>query len=320
MLAGRRLAMALTRRSTLTALCFLLAITSIAAAEDTRAFRVQVSGTGRPILLIPGLASSGDTWETTVAHLSDRFTCHVLTLAGFAGTPPVGGPVFAPVRRQLADYIREQRLDHPIVIGHSLGGMLALGLAADHPDLVGPLVIVDALPFLAGPNMQVKSAEEAQPRAAAMAAHMSQMTNEQWATYAKSGVSTRYMVTSPAGAATLIEWSGSTDRQTLTRALTEAYSVDLREEIGRITSPVLVLATWRGWHDQLAASKIDVPKASFIETFAAQYARLAHLTFALHDTARHFIMWDDPAWFFREIDAFLVDPVSATHNRGFDAR
>lgn len=99
-------------------------------------------------------------------------------------------------------------------------------------------------------------------------------------------------VTSPADAATLIEWSASSDRQTLARALTEAYSIDLREEIGRITSPVRVLATWRGWHDQLAATKIVVPKASFVETFAAQYATLPRLTFALHDTARHFIMWD----------------------------
>jgi CheY-like chemotaxis protein len=63
---------------------------------------VQVTGTGRPILLIPGLASSGDTWTTTVAHLSGRFICHVLTLAGFAGTPPIDGPLFPTVRRDLA--------------------------------------------------------------------------------------------------------------------------------------------------------------------------------------------------------------------------
>jgi pimeloyl-ACP methyl ester carboxylesterase len=310
--------MALSGRFTLPVL-WVLAVTSIAAADATRAFRVHVIGTGRPVLLIPGLASSGDTWTTTVAHLNNRCTCHVLTLAGFAGTPPVGGPVFDTVRRQLADYIREQRLDRPVVIGHSLGGMLALALAADHPDLVGPLVIVDGLPFLAGPNMQVESAEEARVKAAAMEAAMSKMTDAQWASYAESGASTRYMVTSATDAARLIDWSRSTDRQTLTRALTEAYAVDLREEIGRITSPVLVLATWRGWHDQLAANTIEVPKSSFIDTFAAQYARLQRLHFSLHDTSRHFIMWDDPGWFFREVDSFLADPVSATRGRGFDA-
>ena len=313
--------MSLSRRSTLTALWLLVAaLFSVATADDTRSFHVQVRGTGRPIVLIPGLASSGDTWTTTVTHLGNRCTCHVLTLAGFAGAPPRSGPLFATVRRQLAEYIREQRLDHPVVIGHSLGGMLALGLAADHPDLAGPLVIVDALPFLAGPNMQVKTAEEARPVVARMEAAMSKMTSEQWDAYAKSGASTRYMVTSATDAATLIEWSAATDRHTLVRALTEAYTVDLREDIARITTPVLVLATWRGWHDQLAANKIDVPKAAFAQSFAEQYARIPRLHLALHDTARHFIMWDDPEWFFSEIDAFLTDPEAATRDRGFEAK
>jgi pimeloyl-ACP methyl ester carboxylesterase len=313
--------MALLRRSTLTAVCFLLAaLAPNATAEGTRAFRVQVSGTGQPIVLIPGLASSGDTWTTTVAHLSGRFTCHVVTLAGFAGTPPIGGPVFATVRRQLAEYIRDQRLDHPIVIGHSLGGMLAMAAAADHPDLVGPLVLVDAMPFLAGPNMQVKSAEEARPVIEKMEAYMSKMTEAQWDAYATSGASTRYMVTRASDHDTLVRWSAATDRQTLIRALIEAYSVDLREEIARITSPVLALGTWRGWHDQLAANTIDVPKAAFARSCAEQYARVPRLHFALHDTARHFIMWDDPMWFFREVDAFLDDPAAATATRGFDTK
>jgi N-formylmaleamate deformylase len=311
--------MVLSRRSTLTTLCLVVAVTfSIAAADNTRSFRVQVSGTGRPILLIPGLASSGDTWATTVAHLSRRFTCHVFTLAGFAGVPPIEGPLFTAVQRDLAEYIREQRLDHPVVIGHSLGGMLAMALAADHPDLVGPLVVVDGLPFLAGPNMQVKNAEEARPVIAKMETYMSKMTQEQWDTYAKSGVSTRYMVTSPSDADTLTKWSAATDRQTLIRALTEAYTVDLREDVARITSPVLALGTWRGWHDQLAANKIDVPRAAFAQSFAEQFARVPRLHFALHDTARHFIMWDDPVWFFSQVDAFLADPVAMTQSRGFD--
>jgi pimeloyl-ACP methyl ester carboxylesterase len=244
----------------------------------------------------------------------------VLTLAGFAGTAPIDGPLFPTVRRELADYIREQRLDRPIVIGHSLGGMLAMALAADHPDLVGPLVIVDALPFLAGPNMQVKNVEEAHAAVAKMDAYMSKLTQEQWDAYAKSGVSTRYMVTSASDADTLVKWSTATDRKTLIRALGEAYSIDLREDIAKITSPVLALGTWRGWHDQLAARKIEIPKEAFLGSFAEQFAKLPRLHFALHDTARHFIMWDDPAWFFAQIDAFLKDPIAVTRTRGLEAK
>ncbi|HEY7185216.1 MAG TPA: hypothetical protein VH436_01645, partial [Vicinamibacterales bacterium] len=73
----------------------------------------------------------------------------------------------------------------------------------------------------------------------------------------------------------------------------------------------------RGVHDQLLTNTIDVPKADFLKEFAAQYAKLPRLHFALHDTGRHFIMWDDPEWFFREVDAFLDDPPARVHTRGF---
>src|SRR5213078_1825733 len=102
-------------------------------------FRVEVSGHGRPILFIPGLASPGAAWKTTVAHYQDRYTCHVLSLAGFAGAPAISEPLIATVRRELAQYIRDQHLDKPIVVGHSLGGTLTLDLASHEPGLVGPI-------------------------------------------------------------------------------------------------------------------------------------------------------------------------------------
>jgi hypothetical protein len=40
-------------------------------------FQVKVTGHGRPVILIPGLSSSGETWDTTVARYQDRFQCHV---------------------------------------------------------------------------------------------------------------------------------------------------------------------------------------------------------------------------------------------------
>ena len=132
-----------------------------ATATAPTSFRVHVTGQGRPMILIPGLMSSGDTWKSTVARYQDRFQCHVLTLAGFAGVPPIAAPLLATVRTELAAYIRAQRLDRPVIVGHSLGGTLALALAADHPDLAGPLVIVDSLPFLAGAQLQAKTLDDA---------------------------------------------------------------------------------------------------------------------------------------------------------------
>ena len=113
-------------------------------------FQVTVTGHGRPMILIPGMSSSGETWDTTVAHYQDRFECHVLTLAGFAGVPRVPAPMMDTVRDGIAAYIRAHKLDRPVIVGHSLGGTLALDLAAHYPDLPGGLVIVDSYPFLMG--------------------------------------------------------------------------------------------------------------------------------------------------------------------------
>src|SRR5947209_2154516 len=162
----------------------LSAVMSLAA--PTPSFRVQVTGRGPAMILIPGLSSSGDTWKSTVEHYRDRYTCHVVTLAGFAGVPPIAEPLLASARRDLADYIRGERLDHPTIVGHSLGGTLALALAAEHPDLVGPLVIVDTLPFLAGGQMQAKSLEDARASIAAMHAYMSNLTRQQYDDYVKA--------------------------------------------------------------------------------------------------------------------------------------
>jgi len=317
--------MSLVRGSRLVALTiFLVAVFSAFAWSDQptpRSFRVSVAGRGRPMILIPGLASSGDTWTATVARYRDRYECHVLTLAGFAGVPPIGEPLLATVRAELAAYIRDRHLDHPILVGHSLGGTLALAVAVDHPDLVGPLVIVDMVPFLGGTAMGAASVDEARPRIAAMRAGMNAMTDEQWATYAKSGQSVKYMVTAPADLATLIQWSVASDRRSVTEALGDVYGLDLRDDVARITAPVLALSTWRGIHDEVqATAKIDISREAFMQVFSAQFAKLPRLHFALADTSRHFIMFDDPAWFFAELDAFVRNPDAAVTTRGFDGK
>src|SRR6266542_2825471 len=119
-----------------------------AMAATAPAFEVKVSGHGPAMILIPGMSSSGEVWNATVQQLASRYQCHVLTLAGFAGVRPIDGPLLPHVEEELVRYIDRHHLGKPIVVGHSLGGFLALRLASDHPARVGKLVIVDALPAL----------------------------------------------------------------------------------------------------------------------------------------------------------------------------
>jgi pimeloyl-ACP methyl ester carboxylesterase len=273
------------------------------------AFRVEVSGHGPPMILIPGLAASGETWTTTVEHLRDRYTCHVLTLAGFAGVPPVPPPLLPTVKTALARYVVERRMERPVIVGHGFGGSIALDVAADRPELVGPLVIVDQLPF-AGIMAGLSSAEQARPIADRLRAETSGQTQAQWEAFARSGAFTKPMVTSPTDHERLIAWDAASDHATVTDAFASLLVLDLRPRLAQITSPVLVIGTW-------IAMREHVDRKTVLKAFREQYAELARMHFAMTDTARLFVMFDDFPWFIAQLDGFLADPGAAVRDRGF---
>ena len=113
---------------------------------QTNAFKVEVSGKGQPIILIPGYSCSGEVWNETVAHLKDRYECHVITIAGYAGVPKLDTPILKTVRNELINYVKTKKLNKPMLIGHSLGAFMSLWVSSVEPDLFGKIICVDGLP------------------------------------------------------------------------------------------------------------------------------------------------------------------------------
>ncbi|MEI3529126.1 MAG: alpha/beta hydrolase [Alistipes sp.] len=62
------------------------------------------------------------------------------------GSPRRRNPSFDDKTRQIVDFIRDERIEKPVLIGHSMGGGLAMNIAANHAELVKGIVVVDALP------------------------------------------------------------------------------------------------------------------------------------------------------------------------------
>ncbi|MCE3264260.1 MAG: alpha/beta hydrolase [Pseudoduganella sp.] len=278
-------------------LAALLLASAAAPTLAASAFKADVRGNGEPVILIPGLASSGEVWQETAAHLCVKRQCHILTLAGFAGVPALAGERLLPAaERQLADYIARNKLGKPTVIGHSLGGVLGLRLASNHPDKVGRLVVIDALPALGATRNPAASSEQLQAGAAQMRDGMLGLDDASFS--AMQQRSTAGMVTAPEHAQRIAGWGKLSDRATVTEAMYDIMSSDLREDIGRIQAPTLVLGTWIGY-------KAFAPKEAVEGTFKAQYAKLPGVQVEIADTARHFIMYDAPEWMYARIDQFI---------------
>src|SRR3569623_363961 len=122
-------------------------VAAAAAFAPTR-FAVEVIGSGPDVILIPGLTASKNVWRPAVAAVPG-YRYHIIQVAGFAGAPARGneqGAVVAPLADEIARYIAANRLDHPAVVGHSMGGTLALMIAARYPARVGKVMVVDMLP------------------------------------------------------------------------------------------------------------------------------------------------------------------------------
>jgi pimeloyl-ACP methyl ester carboxylesterase len=255
-------------------------VTPIDEPYVATSFTTTVRGHGRPVILIPGLGCPGSVWDATVAHLSSYSETHVVELAGFAGRPAIPGPLEATARVELAHYIKQNHLDRPVIIGHSLGGFLALWLASTDPGLVGPTIVVDAAPAI-GNTIDPEAARQISDT------WRSQNPND----FADS---VRDFFTPMAlDARTLspfIPAVARSDRRAFADAFDELFSTDLRPQIASIRAPVLFVLS-------------EISPADELRTETAPI--LNHEIVVLPNT-RHFLFLDDPVAWFDTVDRFLL--------------
>jgi pimeloyl-ACP methyl ester carboxylesterase len=245
------------------------------------AFSVAVRGSGRPVILIPGLGCPGEVWNDIAARL-EGFETHTLTLAGFAGTPRIDAPLAARTRDELARYIRAHGLDHPIIIGHSMGGYIAYWLASSEPALIGPTIIVDAAPTFGPGDPSAAEAAGAQARSVWADASDEQFTRQVQVQFAS-------MSAEPSRLRSTIDAVARSDRRAMGDAVYEMVTNDLRPQLSHIRAPVLLV---------LADGSL--------QTTYRQHARAVpdHEVVVLPGT-RHFVFIDDPDGFVTTIKRFL---------------
>ncbi|HEX3761153.1 MAG TPA: alpha/beta hydrolase [Kofleriaceae bacterium] len=241
------------------------------------AFHVEVKGHGRPVILIPGLGCPGEVWDDFVAHLGDDYETHVLTLSGFAGQDAIDEPLSAAVRRDLTRYIRSRRLRDPIIVGHSMGGFIAYWIASYHPELVGPVIVVDAGPALSGDLDEAK----------ALRARWKYADDDEFAAGMRGAFMS--MTTAAKKMTPIADAVVRSDRRAIGDAIYEMMTTDLTDKVKDITAPVLVIAADGGFQGRIRAQIETIPDHEMIV--------VPH--------TRHFVWYDDPDGFFKAVDKFL---------------
>lgn len=274
----------------------------IAPAAQTAPFTsdrlsVEVIGSGPDVILIPGLASSREVWRPLATRLSATHRVHLVQLAGFAGEPwnHGDGPFVAPEVEAIARYIAESGLEAPAVIGHSMGGLSGLLLAQSHPDRVGRLMIVDALPFYSAMFGQAVTAETARPFADQASALI---LGADAAAFRTQQVRTAEGLTRDQGLRErIVDWSMASDRRAFASAMADVMTTDARPGLAAMTTPTTVL---------YAVDADGGPSPALAQAlWEREYAALPGATLVRVEDSRHFIMADQPERFAALAEEFL---------------
>lgn len=265
-------------------------------------FSVEVSGKGPDVIFLPGLATSRGVWGDAVAGLGPDHRVHLVQVKGFGepAGPNAQGQVLAPLVEELARYIVDNGIDRPVVVGHSLGGLMALMLGADHPALPGKLLIVDALPWFGatvtppGANATVASIEpQARQVRDAMIASYGTPQAGQGTEAAIAGY-----VVDQGKLPRLREWTADADPRVVGQLVYEDLTTDWRERIADIAAPLTLIYPW---NDRYPTREQAEP------FYRANYAGLPEAKLVGIGPAAHFVMTDQPVAFQEALESFLRD-------------
>jgi pimeloyl-ACP methyl ester carboxylesterase len=265
--------------------CTLAAPAAAAPFKPTR-ISVEVRGSGPDVILIPGLASSRGVWNGTVAAIPG-YRFHLIQVAGFAGTAPGGnsaGRVAAPVADEIARYIALNRLGRPAIVGHSMGGSIAMMIGARHPGVAGRVMVVDMLPSPARPFGVPPAA--AKPLAQLIGGEM------------KGADRLRRELKSLVGRFGNSDWLESrNDAGVVGRSVSELLSTDLTPELPYIRAPLTVVYA--------CPARISYACGPVSRAFVTAYSKRSGTKLVRIDRSGHTIMWDQPAAFRAALRGFL---------------
>ncbi|MEP6732971.1 MAG: alpha/beta hydrolase [bacterium] len=255
------------------------------------------------IIFIPGLFCGPWVWQREIAALSDRYDVYALTLPGFDGRPrDAGADLMNRAVASLSDLISTRKLDHPIVVGHSLGGTLAVMFGEKHANQVSAIITAE------GGYPEAATAEERQKQVAQNVARYRGLTRETFAPALKENM-LQYVITSKVMVDSVERLATLADPAATMEWLEAALSLDLTPGLSSITVPLTAIIPFDSVIDPYQGFKKEADKRDAYTTWLAHAP--THSLVMIHNS-RHFEMIDQPEAFDRALYA-AIESARAQH-------
>ena len=253
------------------------------------------------LIFIPGYALGPWEFAREITAYSTNYTVYALTLPGFDGHRGAPGPLFQTVAADFWTWLGAQNISKPILVGHSLGGSLAILLAEQHSELLKAIVAIDGLPILPGIDSQSVATRAQNARDLAGAINL--LSSSSQFADAEASFSLPEMMQSSKdvnGVAGKVARDG-VDIGTSAAWLAEDMTLDLRPDLTKIAVPLVVIAPYDAPIDHGTWPTPDAKKAYYLKLLTGDPTAQVEMI----SPARHFIMLDQPQMLDAALDAFL---------------
>ena len=284
-------------QKTMTTLALMMLMTVNVWAQF-QSIQITKTGTGEPVLLLPGFTSTGEVWRETVTDISQHKTCHVVNYAGFGNVPAIDTLWLQTIQQELKQYIRQSDFGSITIVGHSMGGTLALWLATDSTLPIKQLFVVDALPCMGAitiPNYNPEKISYDTP----YSNNLLNMSEEEFKAMADNYA--RFMSLTESGQNQIAKWIVESDRKTYVHGYVDLLKVDLREDLAKIEARVKILAAAFPNKEMIA------------KNYERQYKKLEAKEITYVENSAHFIMYDKYNAYIQQLKQFLNLSANEAH-------
>jgi pimeloyl-ACP methyl ester carboxylesterase len=248
-------------------------------------------GSGPAVILIPGLSSPRAVWDGIVPGLTNHHHVFTVQVNGFGGDDPRANltpGILNGMVGEIDAYIVSRRLGAPALVGHSMGGLVAMMLVKAHRSHVGRMMIVDSLPYIGDSFRPGVTVAQVEPRARAMREQIAAGYGKPHDHAAAEAIANSLAATANARAQ-IRNWMLASDARVSAQAMYEDMTTDLRTDVAGFDLPITLIYPSAG--DEL---------------YHGVFGKAPHVTYVPVADAGHFVMIDQPAAFAKALANFLA--------------
>ena len=221
------------------------------------------------LVLIHDVGSRATVWDEVTPFLIGTFDVHAFELAGHGSTQPIAEPSIEKEAARLDDFLADNDIEYPTLVGHGIGGMIALRYTLDHPSRVYRLILIDTAP------KQLATPEQKKQLIDLLAGDYGQTVAER----------ALNMSPNPVIADQLVDTALRTDSASFIGLLLSTMDLDMTPELDTLSVPLLVVG-----------SEMMFPASENSQAilYAVGFGHARSLSFKRIVGAGHFVMLEQP--------------------------